>query len=164
MAGLAKAGQAISAGAGAVKGIVRRIRGGAAQQAGKQAADEATQQVGKETAQQAAEGAAGETARQATKATATPQSTGVNPRSLNIEGSTQPELFEGTIQGMRQQLRNPQTAEAFWRDSVAKDGPIRILEVNGKRYIENGNHRFQAALAQGVKIPEWAIKVEQAPN
>ena len=47
---------------------------------------------------------------------------------------------------------------------MAKDGPIRILEINGKRYIENGNHRFQAALAEGVEIPEWAIQVTPNSN
>lgn len=69
-----------------------------------------------------------------------------------------------TVNGMRQQLRNPQTAEAFWRQSVAQDGPITIYEINGQRYIYNGNHRYQAALAEGAQIPEWAIKIEQMPN
>ena len=40
-AGAARAGRAMTAGAGAVKGFVRRITGGAAEQAGKQAAEEA---------------------------------------------------------------------------------------------------------------------------
>ena len=60
----------MTAGAGAVKGFVRRITGGAAEQAGKQAAEEATQQAGKETAQQAGKQAAEEAAQQAGKETA----------------------------------------------------------------------------------------------
>jgi hypothetical protein len=89
---------------------------------------------------------------------------GVDPRSLNIHGSMQPELFAGTVQGMRQQLSNLHTAEAFWRQSVARDGPITIYEISGQRFLFNGNHRFQAALAEGVPIPEWAIRIEQRPN
>jgi hypothetical protein len=93
-----------------------------------------------------------------------PRPAGVTPRSLNVNGSMDPVVFEGTIDGMRAQLRNPQTAEAFWRSTVARDGPITIYEINGQRYIFNGNHRFQAALAEGAEIPEWAIRVEQRPN
>ena len=65
-AGAAGAGRAMTAGAGAVKGFVRKITGGAAEQA----AEEATQQAGKETAQQAGKQAAEEAAQQAGKETA----------------------------------------------------------------------------------------------
>jgi RHS repeat-associated protein len=93
-----------------------------------------------------------------------PVQAGVNPRSLNIHGSMNSGVSPQTVNGMRQQLRTPQTAEAFWRQSVAQDGPITIYEINGQRYIFNGNHRYQAALAEGAQIPEWAIRIEQRPN
>jgi hypothetical protein len=68
--GLAKAGEAITAGAGAVKGFVKRITGGVAEQAGKRAAEEATQQAGKAAAEQAGKQAAEEASQQAGKAAA----------------------------------------------------------------------------------------------
>jgi len=45
----------------------------------------------------------------------------------------------------------------FWRDSFLKDGPVEIWEINGERYLFNGNHRFHAAIQAGVEIPDDMI-------
>ena len=86
----------------------------------------------------------------------------VDPKSLNITGSTQGELFSGDIAWMRQQLRN--NPEKFWKDTVAEDGKIKILEIQGKRYLSNGNHRWHAAVDEGVTIPDWAIEFQLRPE
>ncbi len=71
--------------------------------------------------------------------------------SLNLAGSTQPELFEGTVDAMaRQLILDP---GKFWKDALATDGPLEIWEINGERWLANGNHRFQAAIRAGVDIP-----------
>jgi hypothetical protein len=85
---------------------------------------------------------------------------GVDPRRLGVSGSTQPEIFAGTVSDMRQAMRS--NHEAFWRESI-KRGPVRILEVESmdqRRVLEDGNHRFQAALAEELPIPDWAFRVE----
>jgi hypothetical protein len=81
---------------------------------------------------------------------------------LNIVGSTQGKLYNGDIAWMRQQLRN--NPEQFWRQTVATDGKIKILEINGRRYIANGNHRWHAAVEEKVTIPKWAIEVQVRPE
>ncbi len=81
----------------------------------------------------------------------------VDPRSLNVVGSTQPELFDGTIQAMRVQLRNDSVS--FWKQSLSQDGPIEIWEINGQRYLYNGNHRWQAAVEESVTIPAENIRI-----
>src|SRR6266508_1886554 len=81
----------------------------------------------------------------------------VSPQALNVRGSTQPELFQGTVDAMAQAIRAD--AARFWRDSCNKDGPIEIWEINGERFIYNGNHRFHAAVQTGTDIPDFAIKI-----
>ncbi len=86
---------------------------------------------------------------------------GADPRSLGVSGSTQPEIFEVTVSSMRQAMRD--NHEKFWRESVRDDGPVRILEVeslSNQRVLENGNHRFQAAIAENLPIPDWAYRVD----
>jgi hypothetical protein len=75
----------------------------------------------------------------------------VDPLSLDLKGSTQPELFRGTVDAMVQELRVD--AAKFWQESLARNGPIEIWEINGERWLFNGNHRYQAAVAAGVAIP-----------
>lgn len=76
---------------------------------------------------------------------------GVDPKTLGIKGSTQPEVFEGTVDGMvTSLLADP---DRFWAESTAKDGPIEIWKVSGELWLANGNHRFQAAIRAGLEIP-----------
>jgi hypothetical protein len=81
----------------------------------------------------------------------------MDPYSLGIKGSTQPELFRGTVDGMAQRLNADPTR--FWQDALATDGPIEIWVINGERYLYNGNHRFQAATQAGVHIPADMIRI-----
>jgi hypothetical protein len=81
----------------------------------------------------------------------------VDPNALGIKGSTQPEIFRGTVDAMVQQLRT--NAAQFWQIALATDGPIDIWVINHERYLFNGNHRFQAALQAGVAIPANMIRI-----
>jgi hypothetical protein len=72
----------------------------------------------------------------------------VDPQSLNIQGSTQPEIFRGTVEAMIQALKSD--AGKFWQESLARNGPIEIWEINGERWLFNGYH---ASLQAGVTIP-----------
>jgi hypothetical protein len=81
----------------------------------------------------------------------------MNPNALGIQGSTQPELFRGTVDAMAQQLKANPTR--FWQDALANDGPIEIWVINGERYLFNGNHRFHAAVQAGVDIPADGIRI-----
>ena len=47
----------------------------------------------------------------------------------------------------------------FWQESLAQDGPIEIWEIQGDRFLYNGNHRYHAAVQAGVEIPDFMIKV-----
>ena len=76
-------------------------------------------------------------------------------QSLNLIGATQPEIFRQTVDDMVAALRAD--AARFWRNSLEADGPLEIWEINGQRYLANGNHRFQAALAIGAEIPDEMI-------
>jgi hypothetical protein len=83
----------------------------------------------------------------------------VTPQSLNIRGSTQLEVFQGTVDAIAQQLAiDP---DGFWQASVAADGPIEIWEIAGERFLFNGNHRYHAAVQSGVEIPVTAIRIVQ---
>jgi len=66
-------------------------------------------------------------------------------------------LFDGTVQAMRGQLRNDPAA--FWKQALSQDGPIEIWEINGQRYLYNGNHRWHAAVEEGVTIPAENIRI-----
>lgn len=81
----------------------------------------------------------------------------MTPQALNLKGGTQPEIYKGTVEDMAQELlRDP---ARFWQDSFAQDGPIEIWEINGERWLSNGNHRFQAALMVSVDIPDTQVSV-----
>lgn len=77
--------------------------------------------------------------------------------TLNIKGSTQPEVFRATVDAMAKALAAD--AAKFWQESVSKDGPIEVWEINGERYLYNGNHRYHAAVQAGADIPEFAIVI-----
>jgi len=81
----------------------------------------------------------------------------VTPQALNIKGSTQPEVFQGTVDGMAAALHAD--AAAFWQNAVTLNGPLEIWEINGQRFLANGNHRFHAAVKAGVEIPDGAIQI-----
>ena len=81
----------------------------------------------------------------------------MDPQSLNVKGGTQPELYHGTIDAMVRELKtNP---AKFWQDAIGRDGPIEIWEINGERWLFNGNHRYQAAVQAGVDIPSDQIVI-----
>jgi hypothetical protein len=82
---------------------------------------------------------------------------GVDAKSLGIIGSTQPEIFKGTVDALAQLLLID--AARFWQEAMARDGPIEIWVIGGNRYIHNGNHRFQAALQAGVEIPPEVVVI-----
>jgi hypothetical protein len=76
---------------------------------------------------------------------------------LNLAGSVQPELFEGTVDAMVAMLKAD--SAKFWNDTLAADGPIEIWEISGERWLANGNHRFQAAIRAGVDIPADHVRI-----
>lgn len=81
----------------------------------------------------------------------------MSPQSLNIKGSTQLEIFRGTVEAIAQQLvADP---NRFWQDSTAADGSIEIWEIQGERYIYNGNHRYHAAIQAAADIPTAAVHI-----
>lgn len=81
----------------------------------------------------------------------------MTPQSLSVMGGTQPEIYKGTVDAIAQiLLTNP---ARFWQDALVQDGPIEIWEINGERWLSNGNHRYQAAVQAGVDIPEATVKV-----
>ncbi len=81
----------------------------------------------------------------------------MTPQSLNLKGSTQPEIYMGTVDAIAQvMLTNP---AQFWQDSLVQDGPIEIWEIHGERWLFNGNHRYQAAVQASVDIPESCITI-----
>jgi hypothetical protein len=88
----------------------------------------------------------------------------IDPLQLGIKGSTQPELFDGLIRSLVKELSDPQTRDAFWQQSLQDDGPIEIWEMNGERFLYNGNHRWHAAVEAGVGIPQDLIKIEAKPG
>jgi hypothetical protein len=81
----------------------------------------------------------------------------LTPQSLNLKGGTQPEIYKGTVDGIAQALLTDPAG--FWQNALVQDGPIEIWEINGERWLFNGNHRYQAAMKAGVEIPESQIKI-----
>jgi len=79
----------------------------------------------------------------------------LSPQLLNLKGGTQPEIYQGTVDAIAQELRVDPTT--FWQDAKLDDGPIEIWEINGDRWLFNGNHRYQAAIQAGVDIPDTHI-------
>src|SRR3954466_4459309 len=57
---------------------------------------------------------------------------------------------------MAQQLLTDEAR--FWQDTLAKDGPIEVWEIHGERFLFNGNHRYQAAVAAGADIPDVSAR------
>ena len=78
------------------------------------------------------------------------------PHALNVCGSTQPEVFEATVATMARMMKTNHAR--FWRDSVKGEGPIELWEINGARFIYNGNHRYHAAVRAGEDIPDDALR------
>lgn len=83
----------------------------------------------------------------------------MSPHALNVKGGTQPEIYQGTVDAIVHQLLTD-TAN-FWRHALAMDGPIEIWEINGERWLYNGNHRYQAAIKAGVDIPDTQFRIVQ---
>lgn len=81
----------------------------------------------------------------------------MDPHSLNLAGSIQPELFEGTVDAMVAKLKAD--AVQFWKDSLVTDGPLEIWEINSERWLANGNHRFQASVRAAVEIPADHVRI-----
>lgn len=82
----------------------------------------------------------------------------MTPQSLNIRGSTQPEIFRGTVDRMARAIsKDP---DKFWRRAFARDGPIVVWEINGDRFLFNGNHRYHAAIQAGAEIPDDMVRYE----
>ena len=52
----------------------------------------------------------------------------------------------------------------FWQDALATDGPLEIWEINGERWLANGNHRFQAALRAAAAIPGDHVRILEKSN
>lgn len=83
----------------------------------------------------------------------------MRPQSLNVIGATQTDLYQSTVDDMVQLLRiDP---DAFWSDSFRTDGPVEVWELNGQRFLSNGNHRYQAASIADVEIPDQMIVIRQ---
>lgn len=81
----------------------------------------------------------------------------LTPQSLSLKGSTQPEIYKGTVDAIAEVLLSNPTQ--FWQDALVQDGPIEIWEINAERWLYNGNHRYQAAVQADVDIPESNIKI-----
>jgi hypothetical protein len=81
----------------------------------------------------------------------------VSPQSLNIRGSIQPEVFRGTVDDMVHEIGTD--PDQFWHESFQTDGPIEIWEINGERFLANGNHRYHAAATAGTDIPDHMVVV-----
>lgn len=81
----------------------------------------------------------------------------MSPQSLSVVGSTQPEIFRVTVDEMARALTVDPTF--FWASTLRMNGPIEVWVINGERYLFNGNHRYQAALAAGADIPPEAVVI-----
>jgi hypothetical protein len=86
----------------------------------------------------------------------------VDPQALQVRGSTQPEVFRGTVDAMARELVTD--PDRFWQDSVRQDGPVTVWEINGERFLYNGNHRYHAAIQAGVEIPSDAVQIVSMPG
>lgn len=82
----------------------------------------------------------------------------MTPQSLNILRPIQPEIFQDTIDDMVQEIRTDPAR--FWQQSFQDDGPIEIWVIGGRRFLANGNHRYQAAVLAGADIPDDMIDVQ----
>ena len=79
-------------------------------------------------------------------------------KNLNIVGSTQPELYQGTLDYMSSAMTGLNAAN-FWAKALQTDEPIKIWEINGSRYLYNGHHRYFASIQAGVPIPSNQIEI-----
>lgn len=80
-----------------------------------------------------------------------------NPLSLNLKGGTQPEIFQGRVDVIAQELMAD--AAKFWQEALTQNGPITIWEINGERWLFDGHHRYHAAIQAGVDIPASHILI-----
>lgn len=81
----------------------------------------------------------------------------MDPLSLNLKGGTQPEIFQGTVDAIVQELKTDPVK--FWQEALAKDGPIEIWEIQGERWLFNDHHSYQAATQAGVDVPASHIRI-----
>lgn len=80
----------------------------------------------------------------------------VNPNSLEIIGSIQPYLTRSILDSMVEKM---QGGKFDWEKAKENDGPIEIWEIEGRRYLANGNHRYRAAQYAGINIPSNQVVV-----
>lgn len=85
----------------------------------------------------------------------------VNPDSLNVIGSLQPDLTREILDSMIQTMKE---GKFDWDKAKENDGFIEIWEVNGNRYLANGNHRYYAAEHLGINIPKAQIIIIDKGN
>lgn len=78
----------------------------------------------------------------------------VHPTSLNVIGSLQPDLTKEILDSMIGKMKEGQFD---WNKAKENDGFIEIWEINGNRYLGNGNHRYFAAEQLGIDIPAAQI-------
>jgi len=84
----------------------------------------------------------------------------MSPQSMNVVGATQLEIYQETVNDMVKAIQH--NAHRFWRQTFLTDGPLEIWEINGVRFLSNGNHRFQAALLADADIPkDFVIVVDK---
>lgn len=82
----------------------------------------------------------------------------VDPKSLNVQGGTQPDYYPDTVNDMVAEIRAD--PDDFWSRTLQADGPIEIWVIGGGRFLANGNHRYRAAEAAGADIPDHLIVVK----
>ena len=82
----------------------------------------------------------------------------MKPQDMNIKGATQPEIFQGVVDEMVAALLTD--PEAFWQKALDEDGLVEVWEINGERFLFNGNHRYQAASRAGVEIPDSMVDIK----
>lgn len=85
--------------------------------------------------------------------------TGINCDALNIAGSLNAAIERNRIDFLKNLLGDPKTRGAAWDKMGLDDGPIEIWNINGKRFLANGNHRFHAAKELGIPIPHNQVKI-----
>ncbi len=85
----------------------------------------------------------------------------VHPNSLNVIGSLQPDLTKEILDSMIQKMEE---GKFDWEKAKENDGFIEIWEVQGNRYLANGNHRYYAAEQIGIDIPPAQIVIIDKGN
>ncbi len=80
----------------------------------------------------------------------------VYPKNLKVIGSLQADLTKEILDSMIDKMKE---GKFDWDKAKENDGFIEIWEINGKRYLANGNHRYFAAEQAGVSIPKAQILI-----